>query len=211
MKEWTSLEFFGVGQSWTLVIFSGLGDTPFWESTWPRKSTLAWKKKDFFGLILRLNSFKQLNINWILSNIWSAVSAKTTDVIKIEQERDVLLITNPHLHQSTERCTDICYTEGHSCELLKSTQSCPKCGFLDIIFFHGHLEISLGQVERREPYCGLYSLKCLFYSREWERVHDRNCIQLSKVNAEMNFPHFFTNDYYLGCVRAFWRPDYSSF
>ena len=76
MKECTSFDVFGMGQSLILLTFSGLGEIPFADRIYPKKLTSVWKKKDFLGLTLSENFFSLENMSSIRSNIWSAESAK---------------------------------------------------------------------------------------------------------------------------------------
>ena len=84
-NECTSLAKVGIGQSFTLLTFSRFGKIPSFESKCPRNKTLDWKKKDFLGFILRLNSEPTKYQCYPIQHLIDR-AAENADVIQIEKE-----------------------------------------------------------------------------------------------------------------------------
>ena len=93
---------------------------PSFETMWPKNNMLDWKKNDFFGLIFRLNSLRWSNTNVNPVQHLINRAAKDTDIVKIEQECEVLLITQTHCHKVTKTGTCIGKSERHMSKLLNA-------------------------------------------------------------------------------------------
>ena len=59
-------------------------------------------------------------------------AAKDTDVVEIEQEREILLISKTHLHEMTKTSSHIRQSEWHVSKLIETRQICTECCFMDV-------------------------------------------------------------------------------
>ena len=97
-----------------------------------KEKTLLWL--DFEIKVLKTFQYQLDPVQLLIDR-----AAEDTDVIKIEQEHEILLISKTHLHEVTKTSSHIRQTERHVSELIETRRACTECCFMDVSLIHCQL------------------------------------------------------------------------
>ena len=92
-KECNSLAFFDTCQFCTQFMFSGLAEMLSTKGTLPRYTTPNCKKRHCLDLILKTEFSKSSKYQFYIVQHGANIRGKYTNVIKVQQESDQLLIS----------------------------------------------------------------------------------------------------------------------
>ena len=112
-----------------------------------QKEYFGLEKETFLWLYLEIKVLKtfQYHLNPVQHLVDRA--AENTDIVKIEQECEILLISKTHLHEVTETCSHIRQTKWHASKLVETRQACTESCLMDVSLIHSQLKVPLSQIK----------------------------------------------------------------
>ena len=85
-----------------------------------QKEYFRLEEKTFLWLYLEIKVLKTFQFHLDPVQYLIDRAAENTDVVKIEQELEILLISKTHLHEATKTCSHIGQTKWHASKLVET-------------------------------------------------------------------------------------------